>query len=169
MVFALKDRLHRGVQLEELTAVAARIEKKAHLLDGNRTFIMEGDLTKRSRSGKTKPYRFFLFSDQLIYAHESAVMRIFKVHEQLPINVLKVADAAGDPTGLSFHILHPKKSFVVAATSVSEKEHWISSIQQAIDEAQRKRPLERRLSLLPRLEGYSTLELQVRARKWMYC
>jgi hypothetical protein len=42
MIVSLKEMLQRTVQLQELTQVASRIEKKAKLLEGMRTFIKEG-------------------------------------------------------------------------------------------------------------------------------
>jgi hypothetical protein len=59
--------------------------------------------------------------------------------------------------------LHPKKSFLVQAPTPIEKEAWLAAIRTAVEKEQRKAPLERRLSLLPRLEGMSALELEVRA------
>ena len=40
-------------------------------LGKERYFVMEGDLVKKCQSGKSVSYRFFLFSDQLIYTHRA--------------------------------------------------------------------------------------------------
>jgi hypothetical protein len=53
--------------------VARRLQGNGfQVLDGVRTFIREGDLLKTCRSGKKILYRFFLFSDMLVYAHSTA-------------------------------------------------------------------------------------------------
>ena len=77
----------------ELEAVARRIEKgdALLLLDGGaaatRRFLREGDLVKLCRSqAKRKTYRFFLFSDQLLYTHKTPHGE-FRVHEQLLLSV----------------------------------------------------------------------------------
>jgi hypothetical protein len=97
------------------------------------------DLHKRCRSGKLIEYRFFLFSDQLLYAHMN-IRGEYKVHEQLLLSVMKVSiswvrtltmtrsswiymgglqvvEIPQDPTGRSFRLYHPKKSFDVVAES----------------------------------------------------
>jgi hypothetical protein len=41
------------------------------ILGKERYFVMEGDLVKKCQSGKSVSYRFFLFSDQLVYTHRA--------------------------------------------------------------------------------------------------
>jgi hypothetical protein len=74
---------------EELKTVAKRIEARANLLEGPRRFIREGDLVKRCRSGKSVRYRFFLFTDQLLYTHQGFKGE-YKVHAQLLLSHTKV-------------------------------------------------------------------------------
>ena len=117
-----------------MTAVSRRI-KNVNLLDGERVFLREGNLNKTCRSGRKVTYRFFLFSDMLIYA--SAVFRssdLWNSHQQLQLSLLRVSDEdAGDT--FAFRIHHPKKSFTVSALSLVEKKNWMQTISKAVDDA----------------------------------
>lgn len=67
----LKDGIQESANYEVTRSVAARIEKKARVLELNTFFVREGDLFKKSRTGRLVAYKFFLFSDHLIYSHQS--------------------------------------------------------------------------------------------------
>lgn len=41
----------------------------------------------------------------------------YKVHEQLPLSSMSVSDVDNDPSGCTFYINHPTKSFFVIAES----------------------------------------------------
>jgi hypothetical protein len=74
--------------------VARRLQGNGfRVLDGVRTFIREGDLLKTCRSGKKVLYRFFLFSDMLVYAHSTPGSEEYKVffNLQLSVTVLQVS------------------------------------------------------------------------------
>jgi hypothetical protein len=109
------------------------------LNDPTRYFIKQSDLAKKSnRSGRYNKYTFFLFSDLLVYAHMSSTGD-FKIHEELPLHLMKIVDVKS--TGIanhqknirSFHIIHPRKSFVVTAASPEDKSEWMQAINLAIN------------------------------------
>jgi len=116
--------------------------------NASRAFICEGDLVKRCRGGRDVTYRFFLFSDQLVYAHRST-QRDFKVHAELPLDVMSLNDPYGTNTtgsnnrttpnansnnmaSLMFQINHPRKSFWVVAPDMDAKARWIKDISAAV-------------------------------------
>ena len=71
-------------KVEAMKEVATRI-RNGHILlnDPSRTFVKEGDLVKRHQlAGRSSTYRFFLFSDVLVYAHKSP-QGDYKVHEEV--------------------------------------------------------------------------------------
>ena len=111
----IKDLVQEGMTYEVTLLVAARFEKKAKVLEKNTFFVRQGDMIKISRGGRPTTYRFFLFSDHLIYAHLSR--NEYRVHEQLPLNALALSDIDDDPSDSSFYIAHPIKSFVVVTES----------------------------------------------------
>lgn len=69
LVVYIKDAMQESNNYELTRQVASKIEKKAKVLENNRYFVREGELTKKNRSGSSTVYRFYLFSDHLIYAH----------------------------------------------------------------------------------------------------
>jgi hypothetical protein len=128
--------------------VASRIRNGEILLnDPSRAFVREGDLTKKHQlAGRSSTYRFFLFSDVLVYAHKSA-QGDYKVHEELPLHLMKVEDYDNTVTNKSrkssFHIHHPNKSFLVVAASPTEKQWWVDDIRDSIKkEVKRKARME---------------------------
>lgn len=128
--------------------VASRIRNGEILLnDPSRAFVREGDLTKKHQlAGRSSTYRFFLFSDVLVYAHKSA-QGDYKVHEELPLHLMKVEDYDSTATNKSrkssFHIHHPNKSFLVVAANPTEKQWWVDDIRDSIKkEVKRKARIE---------------------------
>eukprot|EP00804_Cyclotella_cryptica_P017432 CCRYP_020826-RA/>CCRYP_020826-RA protein AED:0.08 eAED:0.08 QI:0/0/0/0.75/1/1/4/0/1962 len=135
-------------KVDAMKRVAMRIRNGEILLnDPSRTFVREGDLIKRHQlAGRSSTYRFFLFSDVLLYAHKSA-HGDYKVHEELPLHLMKVEDYESPATNKArkntFHIHHPNKSFLVVAPSLAEKQWWVDDIRSSIKkEIKRKARIE---------------------------
>ena len=130
-----------------MTRIVRKIRNGQFLLnDLTRTFIKEGDLLKRSMrvGNKTTIYRFFLFSDVLVYAKETANNE-YKIHEELALHMMKIVDWFPNKQQKTvFHVHHPRKSFAVVCSSVEERISWVRDIRDAIDGAARR---------LARLEG----------------
>ena len=140
--------LHTDSKLRrDMKRVARRIRKGELLLnDPSRSFIKEGDLVKRANtSGRNAKYRFFLFSDVLVYAHKSSAGD-YKIHEELPLYLLKITDrftGAARKTNRAFHIRHPRKSFMVFAADEETKISWMEAINVAVSkDMERKARLE---------------------------
>ena len=204
----LKDGIQESANYEVTRSVAARIEKKARVLELNTFFVREGDLSKKSRTGRLVAYKFFLFSDHLIYSHQSCLgigkcVRTFicvftthigvfllptfppsptsltdvlpdlfddmiffvtsliagaefKVHEQLALAHMTISDI-DDPTGCSFFIAHPTKSFVIVAESREIKTLWLRDTFQTIVSCRKREALRanglRKMSIIDRIEG----------------
>ena len=102
--------------------------------DANREFILEGDLLKRCRSGKKVKYRFFLFSDRLVYTHLS-IKGYYKIHQQLILSLMRVVDEKKS----TFQIMHPRKSFLVVCPSIDKKRNWMEAILTEIDKLEEKK------------------------------
>jgi hypothetical protein len=80
-----------GAKVETMKLVARSIRNGDILLNyPNRTFVRDGDLVKRHQlAGRSSTYRFFLFSDVLVYAHKSPAQGDYKVHEEVSLTGLK--------------------------------------------------------------------------------
>ena len=149
-VRSLTRKLHESLfvddnKLEIMKEVASRIRNGSILLnDPSRTFVREGDLIKRHQLvGRSSTYRFFLFSDVLVYAHKSQGGD-YKVHEELPLLRMKVEDPSTSSKQNCFYIHHPNKSFLVVASSKAEQQEWIDDIENAIrSEVKRKAKVEK--------------------------
>lgn len=105
-------------------------------------------------------YRFFLFSDELLYGHQTKSGE-YKVHGQLNLLSMTIKNIDNDPTGCSFQIEHPTKTFVVVAESPQSKQEWIREIEQtatnckkrvAAEIAESNGGRERRISIYSRIE-----------------
>ena len=127
------------------------------LNDPARAFLRSGDLTKRSRrNGKSTEYRFFLFSDVLLYGSKDTCGR-YKIHEELPLHLMKVIDwfppSQRNRTKL-FQVHHPRKSFQVLCPTELDKKEWTLEIRKAI-----KLEIERKVSLeAARLSFYARVQ-----------
>ena len=131
----------------ELTRAVGQLENGDTLLqDPARSFIRYGNLFKKSgRTGRAVEYRFFLFSDILVYAKPESSGR-YKIHEELPLFQMKVVDwypSTQKSRQRSFDIHHPRKKFQVLCSDGIERKSWVDDIRTAItDEVERKMKLE---------------------------
>ena len=141
--------------------VVGRIENAEYLLnDPTRTFLREGNIMKRSnRSKRETEYRFFLFSDILVYAKKikssssEPSLSIqstpkYRIHEELPLILMKVVDwfppnmKKQDATR-AIQFYHPRKMFMALCSDNKERKSWVTDIREAIDkELQRKVSIE---------------------------
>jgi hypothetical protein len=134
---SLQSALQVDVQnkVEMARAVLKLKEGDFLLLDPGRSFVRDGDLVKRSgRTGRSTPYRFFLFSDVLLYASGESNGR-YKMHEELPLHLMKVTDwfpASQKKRDVTFEVHHPRKKFQVVCNSVGERKEWVQDIRAAI-------------------------------------
>mmetsp|Transcript_2723 Transcript_2723/g.4095 ORF Transcript_2723/g.4095 Transcript_2723/m.4095 type:complete len:407 (+) Transcript_2723:1-1221(+) len=146
-------KLHASLKVDskfkkEMIQVARRIHNGQILLnDPTRYFQKEGELCKRcNRTGRNIKYTFFLFSDVLIYASKAGGMH--KIHGELPLHLMKIMDLSSrqdksSKQKRSFHLIHPRKSFVVFAANTEEKATWLDTINAAIGrEVKRKARIE---------------------------
>ncbi|CAN0280745.1 unnamed protein product, partial [Ectocarpus sp. 12 AP-2014] len=137
LVKSLERRVNDTFLMEELHTVARRIRNHKSLFDGTpRRFLREGDLIKFTRTGRKMTYRFFLFSDQLVYAHQ-LFSGDWKMHEQLLLALVKVVDVQDKKDDSKFCIQHPKKSFTLSAKTVWNKRAWMTAISEAAEAALR--------------------------------
>ena len=116
------------------------------LLDPARSFLRAGTLLKKSaRTGRSISYRFYLFSDVLLYAKEDTDGR-FNIHEELPLHLLKIVDwfpPSHKHRKVAFEVSHPRKSFAVLCPNAKERKAWVRDIKGAVQlEMERKALME---------------------------
>ncbi|KAL3922808.1 MAG: hypothetical protein SGILL_002004 [Bacillariaceae sp.] len=126
-----------------------QLENAEFLLnDPNRSFVKQGNLLKRAnRSGRCAEYQFYLFSDVLIYAKKISGSDKYRIHEELPLILMKVVDwfppELKKESKVGIQIYHPRKKFLVLCSSTEERKSWVSAIRASIDkELERKVAIE---------------------------
>jgi hypothetical protein len=119
----------------QMTAATTLLLDGEHLnLDPARSFVWKGILLKKSNStGRSGYYMFFLFSDVLIYAKEIAD-KSYKIHGELPLTLIKIVDwfpPSQKSRDRIFEVRHPRKSFQLFCSCVSEKKEWVKKLREA--------------------------------------
>ena len=158
LIHSLQDALSVDVlQKEDMARAVSELKNSDFLLnDPARAFLHSGDLTKKSaRTGRPTNYRFYLFSDVLLYGSKDPDGR-YKIHEELPLHLMKILDwfPVSQRNRLrTFQVHHPRKSFQVVCPSEEDRRVWVKEIRVAIKlEMERKMKMEAaRLSLYARL------------------
>jgi hypothetical protein len=84
-------------------------------------------MVKRCGTGKLVLYRFFLFSDVLVYAHKTTFGQ-YRVHKQLLLSLLRAVPL---PAARELVLSHPLKSFTVVADSARARDDWVEAISAA--------------------------------------
>ncbi|XP_047670714.1 FERM, ARHGEF and pleckstrin domain-containing protein 1 isoform X2 [Tachysurus fulvidraco] len=108
-----------------------------NLATPTREFIRLGCLSKLSGKG-LQQRMFFLFSDVLLYTSRGiTASNQFKIHGQLPLRGMTIRESE-EEWGVPhcFTLVTPRKSVVVAASSVSEMEKWMEDLKMAVDLAE---------------------------------
>lgn len=119
-----------------MTAAVRQLKGADYLLqDPARSFLRAGDMLKKSsRTGRSTQYRFYLFSDLLLYAKREPDGR-FKIHEELPLHLLKVIDwfpPSQKNRNLMFEVNHPRKTFYVLCQGSDERKSWVADLKGAV-------------------------------------
>ena len=132
---SLRDAVVQRQHYEEVVETTKRfVGNTSRLLENRgRRLIKEGQLVKKSHTGRDQRYTFFLFTDILIYCGTNLRGK-FKVHQYLPLESLSVIDQ--DTHATSFRIESTVKTFTVVADDLSSKSDWINEIEQACHEHQ---------------------------------
>jgi len=154
LIQSLKSALRVDVRSKvEMTAAVAELINGGFLLhDPARSFLQSGDLIKKSlRTGRPTEYRFYLFSDVLLYASKEDDGR-YKIHEELPLHLMKIVDwfpPSQKNRQIMFEVHHPRKTFRVLCPSHEVRKSWVDDVRASIMlELERKMTVEaaRRLS-----------------------
>jgi hypothetical protein len=104
-------------------------------------------LKRSNRSGRCTEYRFFLFSDVLIYAKKIPGSEKYRIHEELPLILMKVVDwfppEMKKESKRAIQIFHPRKKFLAFCSSIEERRSWVADLRESINkELERKVAIE---------------------------
>ncbi|XP_066205600.1 pleckstrin homology domain-containing family F member 1 [Saccopteryx leptura] len=97
-----------------------------------RVLLGEGVLTKECRK-KAKPRVFFLFSDILVYGSIVLSKRKYRAQHIIPLEEVTLEPLPETLQAKNrWMIRTAKKSFVVSAASATERQEWISHIEECV-------------------------------------
>lgn len=134
------EKLDRAEAQEEIIDTARRFTKTLGVrkdleADTSRRLIYESDLTKVSRNGKgrRKVYRFFLFSDFLVYASETTFGSKWNAHARVQLADMEIDDSPADLDlgSHSFVLKNPVKDLYLVAETAADAAAWRRSIAAA--------------------------------------
>jgi hypothetical protein len=112
-----------------------------NLVNNNRRFIMEDDLTKVCRK-KNKEFRFWLFNDYLIYG-ASIPGGKYQLNRCIDLTTCAVEiDKSLGHNVKSFQLLGAEKSFVLICTTDAQLEKWVKGVSGAIENIKRSKGIE---------------------------
>jgi hypothetical protein len=140
-----------------MTRAVAEIKNSDFLWsDPTRAFLRSGELIKKlARTGRSTKYRFYQFSDVLLYSKESN--GLYKIHEELPLHFMKILDwfpLSQRNRLCMFEVLHPRHKFQVVCPSEDDRKSWVQAIRGAVhQQVERKMKTEASvLSLYARMQ-----------------
>lgn len=97
-----------------------------------RVLLGEGVLTKECRK-KAKPRIFFLFNDILVYGSIVLSKRKYRSQHIIPLEEVTLEPLPETAQAKNrWMIKTAKKSFVVSAASTTERQEWISHIEECV-------------------------------------
>ena len=128
-------RVDARSKVEMNAAVGELVQGDFLLLDPARSFLQSGNLVKKSsRTGRATEYRFYLFSDVLLYASKEDDGR-GKIHEELPLHLMKITDwfpPSQKNRQIMFEVHHPRKTFRVLCPTTEVRNSWVEQLRASI-------------------------------------
>jgi len=113
-----------------------RSDTSSNLLDDpNRKFILQGDLVRQCRNFR-KTFRFWLFSDKLLYGEEefSAIREgMYRVNHEIPLSRCNITTRNDiENNEFALRVQSPAKSFVLYFKVEEKRNEWANAILTAI-------------------------------------
>ncbi|EDR29148.1 Rho/RAC guanine nucleotide exchange factor, putative [Entamoeba dispar SAW760] len=119
---------------QKLIELSKKIKGIDDLIQPNRYYICDGELTRINQKGK-KVKHFYLFNDRLISGKPGN--EIIVSFDEKIVNIM-----IQDDSDRSFNILSPNKSFEILCTNEEEKREWFEKIVDAINTANQLVPVQ---------------------------
>ncbi|MCJ8743206.1 hypothetical protein PDJAM_G00091200 [Pangasius djambal] len=107
------------------------------IVQPGRVFLKEGTLMKLSRK-VMQPRMFFLFNDILLYTTPVQSGQ-YKVNSMLSLAGMKVSKPSQEAYQNELNIESVERSFILSASSATERDEWLEAIDTAIDDYTRKK------------------------------
>ncbi|XP_069830388.1 FYVE, RhoGEF and PH domain-containing protein 6 [Dendropsophus ebraccatus] len=153
------DILKHGDNFQKLMQIQCSLNGHHEIVQPGRVFLKEGTLMKLSRK-VMQPRMFFLFNDALLYT-TPVQSGMYKLNNMLSLAGMKVRKPTQEAYQNELNIESVERSFILSASSASERDDWLDAISAAIEAYARKKitfnPAKSQEETDPEDEGDNTL------------
>ncbi|XP_061899037.1 FYVE, RhoGEF and PH domain-containing protein 6-like [Entelurus aequoreus] len=131
------DIMKQGDNFQKLIQVQCSLNGNHEIVRPGRIFLKEGSLNKLSRK-IMQPRMFFLFNDTLLYTTPVQSGQ-YKVNNMLSLAGMKVSKPSQEAYQNELTIESVERSFILSASSASERDEWLEAISTAINDYTKKK------------------------------
>uniref|UniRef100_A0A2D4FJT2 FYVE, RhoGEF and PH domain-containing protein 6 n=1 Tax=Micrurus corallinus TaxID=54390 RepID=A0A2D4FJT2_MICCO len=131
------DIMKQGDNFQKLMQIQYSLTGHHEIVQPGRVFLKEGTLMKLSRK-VMQPRMFFLFNDTLLYT-TPLQSGMYKLNNMLSLAGMKVKKPTHEAYQNELNIESVERSFILSANSATERDEWLESISQSIEDYTKKR------------------------------
>ncbi|XP_064175328.1 FYVE, RhoGEF and PH domain-containing protein 6-like [Anguilla rostrata] len=131
------DIMKQGDNFQKLMQIQYSLNGHHEIVQPGRVFLKEGVLKKLSRK-VMQPRMFFLFNDALLYTTPVQSGQ-FKLNNMLSLAGMKVSKPSQEAYQNELNIESVERSFILSASSATERDEWLEAISRAIEDHTRKK------------------------------
>lgn len=131
------DIMKQGDNFQKLMQIQYSLNGQHEIVQPGRVFLKEGTLMKLSRK-VMQPRMFFLFNDALMYTTPVQSAQ-YKLNSILSLAGMKVSKPSQEAYQNELNIESVERSFILSASSATERDEWLEAIAKAIDDFTKKK------------------------------
>ncbi|XP_071351061.1 FYVE, RhoGEF and PH domain-containing protein 6-like isoform X1 [Trachinotus anak] len=131
------DIMKQGDNFQKLIQVQCSLNGHHEIVQPGRIFLKEGILMKLARK-VMQPRMFFLFNDTLLYTTPVQSGQ-YKLNNMLCLAGMKVSKPSQEAYQNELNIESVERSFILSASSATERDEWLEAISTAISDYTRRK------------------------------
>ncbi|XP_073429319.1 FYVE, RhoGEF and PH domain-containing protein 6 isoform X3 [Dendrobates tinctorius] len=131
------DILKHGDNFQKLMQIQYSLNGHHEIVQPGRVFLKEGTLMKLSRK-VMQPRMFFLMNDTLLYT-TPVQSAMYKLNNMLSLAGMKVRKPTQEAYQNELNIESVERSFILSASSATERDDWLDAISSAIEAYAKKK------------------------------
>ncbi|XP_004465815.1 FYVE, RhoGEF and PH domain-containing protein 6 isoform X2 [Dasypus novemcinctus] len=131
------DTMKQGDNFQKLMQIQYSLNGHHEIVQPGRVFLKEGTLMKLSRK-VMQPRMFFLFNDALLYT-TPVQSGMYKLNNMLSLAGMKVKKPTQEAYQNELKIESVERSFILSASSATERDEWLEAISRSIEEYAKKK------------------------------
>uniref|UniRef100_H3D562 FYVE, RhoGEF and PH domain containing 6 n=1 Tax=Tetraodon nigroviridis TaxID=99883 RepID=H3D562_TETNG len=129
--------MKQGDNFQKLMHIQYSLNGHHEIVQPGRVFLKQGILMKLSRK-VMQPRMFFLFNDALMYTTPVQSGQ-YKFNSVLSLAGMKVSKPSQEAYQNELNIESVERSFILSASSATERDEWLEAIAKAIDDYTKKK------------------------------